>query len=331
MFLDLTTPWDFRSKSISIRRLKKKKEYRFEHDGLPCVFIHGAGVKTDKDELLDRFDSYWGRGSRLNMPPYCSRVKFVKMDMLGTGPALRLSKLLRKVRYSNEITKMILITHGSGGSLLAKALRVGHIKQDRTMRWLGLNVPHKTPHVFKVLQEGCDADFRTLLNRMARRTSSKLKMHCVEKTWKSWKQLVTSDIYKYELSAGLCGAVASHRKREQEKFIKYFEKTKDKSPLKRLTDGINRLDSCLVLSNTGNVLSKLRVLATSYWDSQMIKGDRINSGGVRHWLHVTATKALEKLVNGKNPDLKGAVDSELERLYEEAEIKRARRDRKRQN
>ena len=124
--------------------------------------------------------------------------------------------------------------------------------------------------------------------------------------------------------------MASH-KPQQRAFLSYLETplTKDKALL-TLSDGMSTLGSCLELDKAGKALPGFSILATNYWDSQMKVADRINSGGVRHWLYNTATKALEALVNGKDPDLMHTSDLELKELYEKAE-KRARKREERKN
>ena len=329
-FKDLSMP--LTTAPISIRRLQETKTYRFEHDGLPCVFIHGAGVQTDTDELVDRFDSYWGRGSRLDMPPYCSRVIYVKMDFKKVAQASRLAELLKEVRYSKiptqEIKKMILITHGIGGFYLSKALQQGLLVMHRTVRWLGLNVPQTTPHVLELMtNDNCNKNFEWLIKTAARESQSKLDMTCNRMSRNDWTPPSNKigPFYKFELSAGLCGIVASHKENIQKKILNHLKTPETEGlAMKTLTDGVNRIDHCLILSGN-SVLSKFDVLKTNYWDSQMRKADGIKRGGVRYWLHNTATKALEALVNGKTPDLQGAEDSILERMYEKAAARRAER------
>ena len=239
----------------------------------------------------------------------------------------RLAALLKQVRPTEGITikQMILITHGSGGVLLGKALHEGHLKFDRTVRWLGLNVPQQKPHVLELLdKDNCNKDFEDLVEDIADEADSDLKMSCKKMEKTGWAIHDVEEFYTYELSAGLCGAVASHKTKEQREFLNFLETEETKGlALKTLTDGINRIDHCLTLSQDGLVLTKFHVLSINYWDSQMVNADKIKKGGVRHWLYVTATKALEKLVNGEDPDLKNSFTTELERLYEEAEVRRA--------
>ena len=335
-FRDLVTPSDFQSEAINIRRLKKKKKkntYRFEHDGLPCVFINGAGVNVSKSELVDKYDEYWGKSTRNNLPPYCSRVKYLKLNTMASNPFQEISDLLLQVRYSEEgstdttIREMIIISHGTSGTILARALQLGFLKFDRTVRWLGLNVPQSAPHILSVT---CSSTLESLLEKMAERSKSKLDMSCdriSQADWKMKMKYYAPEFYSLELSAGICGAVASHRKTREEEYRKYFETSETEGlALKTLSDGINRLDHCLTIDGD-KVLPKFGILKTNYWDSQMLKADHIKNGGVQHWLRKTATKALEGLVNGEDPDLKYALNSELDQLYEEAEKVMRVRDR----
>lgn len=142
-----------------------------------------------------------------------------------------------------------------------------------------------------------------------------------QNSWYFWN--IFSEFSELELSAGLCGAVASHVKQDQEQYIKYME-TKDTkgNALKTMTDGITRLDTCLRFKSKRKVDPRYSLLVTNYWDSQMKNADKIRVGGVRHWLHVTATKALETLVNGRKPDLMYTRENKLKELYAAAEKKK---------
>ena len=329
-FPDIPRRKKFKTKKINIRRLNSEKMYRFEHDGLPCIFVHVAGVETDKNELVDEFDEYWGESTRLNMPPYCSSVKFVKMNTLTTLYAgLRVGRLLKGFRREKGkiIREMIIISHGSGGAYINRALVNGWIKFDRTVRWLGLNVPHSGSHLVTRRETKCTRPFSNLIVETAGKSGSKLNMRCHfirrKMGWKFWYRDISSEGHRLELSAGLCGTVASHIPNDQLAYLKYLETEETKGVAeKTLTDGVNRLDNCLRFKSAKKIDPRFTVLATNYWDGQMRRADRLQAnGGVRHWLHVTAAKALETLVNGNDPDLMHTRANELEKLYNEAEEK----------
>lgn len=239
---------------------------------------------------------------------------------------------MRELRRTKgiEIKELILITHGAGGVYVRWALFGGWLKLHRTVRWLGLNVPYRNSHVVTYYKKkGCNPGFQALLQSIAQKSQSNLKMDCQtlskQRGWSHW--FVHNDFFKHEISAGLCGVVASHDRPDQKKFVKYLEKPETKGiPIKTLTDGIVRLDTCLRMKSRKKVDKKFTILATNYWDSQMKKSDSIGSDGVRHWLHYTATKALETLVNGRKPDLMYTRNHQLELLYQQAEARRNARN-----
>ena len=293
-FPDIPKRKVFNARQINIRRLKTK--YRFEHDGLPCVSLHGSGVRSHKDRLVDTFDEYWGKNTRLDMPPYCSKVIYVRMDSLTkTNLDTRLATLLKQVRRDDSILlrEMILITHGMGGAYLNTALFKGHLQLHRTVRWLSLNTPHWGFLSVQYMRESnCNKGFENLIQEIAKDSRSKLEMTCEKMTnyelSRHFRE-ANQRIKHLSVSASLCGAVASHKRWQQKRYLSFLEKPWKKNlPKWMLNDGMSNLGSCLRFDKAGEVLPGFSILAKNYWDSQMKVADRINSGGVRHWLYVTS-------------------------------------------
>ena len=142
------------SGSISIRK-RRLVIYVYEHHGLPCVFIHGAGVYNSGVSKVSEYDWYWGSSTRTNKPPYCSTTHYVKLNTLTRSykdASLQdeLASLLKDSRQSLrvrdgrggaggaasalEVVGTILITHGSGGLTVHVQIQsmVGH---EYTSTW----------------------------------------------------------------------------------------------------------------------------------------------------------------------------------------------------
>ena len=320
-FTDLPILTTIDGTNINIRRLNEPT-YRFEHDGLPCVFIHGAGVYSSTYEVADEFDEYWGKSTRLDMPPYCSKVVFLKMNTLTRYSESKFADLLLSVQPSDgiEIYEMILITHGNAADLIVRAMGKGLLRFHRTVRWLGMNIPQQKLHIRDIMKvDNCNSDLQSLLGQMATDSDSNLEMTCEAIDDKGWSIRGLVKEFYGELSAGLCGAVASHRSKKQKKFLGIMETPETKGlAMKTLSDGLNRVDHCLTMLGDGIVSPKFDVQPINFWDGQMRVADRISGKGVRFWLHSTATKALETLVNGEHPDLQ-YTESELEEQYQRAQ------------
>jgi len=279
-------------------------------------------VDTDIDELRDNFPSYWGRQHGSNMPPYCKDVKYIRMDMNSDNVLKRLAKLVKDADETeptqeakdlfaeaadNIVQEMIIITHGTGGYFLGKVLALGHLILCRTTRWLALNVPRRKTIIAE--QTPCNENLADILSNLASASRSQIDMSCSRVAKKDWHvSYVSTTWYDLEVSAALCGMMPSgahgdykYNKDLNELNLDILKKNTDY--MKTMSDGVNRLDRC-VKRTGGKIEAKYTLLSTNFWDGQLAKADPIGKKGARHWLHHTATKALEKLVNGKNPDLK---------------------------
>lgn len=299
------------SDQFQLRRLQEES-YRFEHEGLPCIFVHGAGVKPETNEIADEFDEYWGSSSRTNIPPYCSYVKFVKMNTLTRYSESKFAELLFSVQPSNgiEIRDMIIITHGHASDMVARSMDQGRLQFHRSVRWLALNIVRRKSHIRDMLkEETCNTEMESLLGSMAKHSKSSLEMTCEAYSDKGWGARNHVQSFNKQMAAGLCGAVASHKHDEQERFLQLTATEESKTdPTKALSDGINRVDHCLDIDGMEDTVSpKYDLQPINFWDGQMIIADRIGNKGARYWLYHTATAALETLVNGLHPTWKASM------------------------
>lgn len=320
MMLDLTAFSDLATLNYQtdfvIRRLGEKS-YKYEHEGLPCVFIHGSGVEAPNGpELLDEMDSYWGSTTRTNIPPYCGTVNYVRLNTLTrsySDETLQddfvavMSFLNKKGKVSDTIKmkRAVLITHGTGGLMLADAIAKEKVKLGETVRWFALNVPREAPHLPVYMRNHCnDPTFETFLHQMVPVNAPTCAS--IQESGFDTVPLSANALSQYDehLSAAVCGISPSNNPETSTSFVDLMETPETVgSGLKTLTDGMTRVGDCLDHQDN-RVDWRYEILETSYWESQMQVADRISDkGGVQKWLYVTVTKSIESLVNGESPDL----------------------------
>lgn len=288
------------------------KLIRYEHPGIICIFIHGAGVSSISPEVRSKMDWYWGEHTRVSPPPYCSSVKYIQVNTKTrkyNDESLQrdVSALVKKLgKWDGEmISEAVLITHGTAGLTVAEAITNGKLKLSETVVWLALNVPQHGSDLTDYHKKHCHTN-DSLKYMLLEMSAKELTCNQLDNAGYSILPLTGNALKNYEniVSMGICGASASHKRSNQKSFIAATETSETEGQaLKTLSDGMTRLEDCLQIKN-GVPDPKFTILATNYWDSQMKVGSKVlKRGSVAFWLHVHAQRAVEPLVNGKNPKL----------------------------
>jgi len=310
-FSDLATPPVTISSpgDLYMRRLKgASKFYVNEHDGFPCVYVHGAGVRASGPELRSRFDRYWGKSTHQNPPCYCKSVHYVKLNTLDQNPDSRvlqeqLADLLLpfqtgKIQDAKVLDQVAVITHGTGGLLLANAIGNGLLKPHITMIWFSMNTPRIGSH--KLLDYCTKAtDFKWILKRMAREVLVRPLFQCKDVEKAGFDAIanprVTMMRFDHYVTRAMCGAVATHRPKRQEKLLNLITVPQERQlAMRTLTDGTTRVGDCLLRNPENKISSKYSVVGYNYWESQMKKGGSVK-GSVQRWLHDQSNIFLDTL------------------------------------
>ena len=289
-FFDLPQP-TMSPTQIHIRKLRSGSEYKLEHDGFPCVYVHGAGIQSNGPLLLDSLDSYWGSSTRTDKPCFCSSVHYVKLNTLTRNYQDRvlqqeLAALLLTFRTGTFQSRIILdqvtvITHGTGGLILAGAISNGLLDFHETSRWFSLNTPRSGTHLPQYMKEHCpDRSFEELMRRISSFTCQSIHEAGFEssRVFPNVKQA-----YDQHVTQAACGVSVSRSGELEGQFLsKTTSASAGTSHMKIMSDGMTRVGSCFEDD------SKYVILRMSYWDSQMKRADSI-TGGVRTWLHALSS------------------------------------------
>lgn len=137
-------------KSIDRSKLKKKK----------CLFIHGAGEKPKKPEILhNTFPDYWGEIHKYT--PRCTSRTFLHFDTVTRGwDDLETLKFVCNAVLEKNGKKMIsnyiIVTHSMGNLILAAAFYKQFCFLDiRNSEWYSVQAPWKGSHIANGLVRLC--------------------------------------------------------------------------------------------------------------------------------------------------------------------------------
>ena len=206
------------------------------------------------------------------------------------------------IKYPNVLDQVAVITHGTGGLLLANAIANGYLVPHHTMRWFSLNTPLKGPSVEEYLENNCpNKKFKKIFNRLAKiEAGSKQLFKCQDN---DKAQTVTAPMnLDFYITKAACGVVASHNSKRQESFLDMTTDPKDRNSfMKTLSDGITKAENCFRVGEKGQINYRYAALGTNYWESQMQVADPI-TGGVQRWLH-ERKKDFEVMVNSASPQV----------------------------